>query len=886
MRRIGLHVPTVLGRLRADRGLLLLVATVVALTSAVVGAVAPLGERAADRAMAAAVRDAGSRGTVVANLPRWYDDPAAKKRDPGTATEMQQDADFVRSAMPHGLAQVLRPGVASVTTTMLHLLDDGPGRYLQLAFVEAADGGPEVSYKQGGPPLGAPGHREQPPVQVAVSGPVAGALGLEVADRIPARDEYGRTVVVEITGIFEAVDEGDDAWQVATPLLRPTTGTADGAQRTAAAALVSAESLPDLRLVLPGDALSRRVLFAPDAAAVTWQQSASLEQSIASLQSGTGLGLGETTWDSLLGSVLQDGRSQVSAAQGQAQVLLVGLIVAAMLVLVLAGQLLVRRRAGPLTMARERGAGLVGVAAELAVESLLVAALAAATGLAVVLLAAGSVGWAWSVPVLVVALVTPALLGVAVADGPALRVPANRSVRRTRARAALLRRLGLETTVLAAAALSVTALRQRGVVGDAAGGNGLMAASAVTLVPAAGSLVLVRLAPPALRWMLRRTRRAVGAGPLFVAARLVRSGARVLPPLAVVVAVSGTTFGASLAVTLHRGQAEGALSIVGGDARLDARPDPSLTAVAREVAGATGVRASAAARVEDGVRVSAQGGSAVVRLAVVDAAAYDRFLRASDLPDASQLRRLGSVTGGRVPALFLGGPEGLRDEPSLRWQDTSVPLEAIGTAPDVGASVDPVVVVDAGALAAAGVDASPNVVWAVGPGATSALDAAAARTPGSAVVTYADELERRREAALPSAIAGLATASCAVLLVLALLAIALAASIDAPERATAIGRLRALGSSDRELRRTLLGEVVTPVLVAAVSGLVIGAVSAWTALGSLSLENLTAAPEPPAAVVPWWTALSVVLVTGWAVALALLDWHRVRRTPLALLLRS
>ncbi|WP_205473635.1 ABC transporter permease [Nocardioides sp. SYSU D00038] len=883
---VGLHLPTVRGRLRADRWLLLLVAAVVGVTVALVGAVPPVGERAADRAMAAAVRDAGQRGTVVATLPQWYDDPAGKTRDSGTATQLRQDAHLVREAMPRDLAQVLRPGVVSVTTTSLQLLDAGPGRYLQLAFVEAADGGPRVSYTQGGPPRAAPAGRGQPPVQVAVSAAAARALDLEVGDRIATRDEHGRSVDVEVSGAFEPGDEGDEVWQVAAPLLHPTTGGSGTERRTSAAALVSPESLPDLRLALPGDALRRRVVFAPEAAAVTWRRSASVERTVATLQSGAALGLGETTWDSLLGTVVRNGRAQVRAAQGQAQVLLVGSLVTAGLVLVLAGRLLVRRRTGSLRGARERGAGLPGIAAELVVESLLVAALGAATGLAVVRLVAGSVGWAWSVPVLVVATVAPAVLGVAAADAPTFRVPANRSARRTRARAAQLRRLGLELTVLAAAALSVAALRQRGVVGDGAGGGDLTAAGAVTWVPLAGAVVLVRLAPPALRWMLRRTRRAVGAGPLLVAARLVRSGTRALPVLAVVVAVSATTFGAALAVTLHDGQAEGARSVVGGDARLDARPDPTLASVAREVADATGVRAAAAVRIEDGVRVSAHGGSAFVRLAVVDAAAYDRLLRASELPDAPRLTRLRPTTAERVPALLRGGPEGLRDDPTLRWEDASVPLQVVGTAPDVGGSTDPVLVVDAEALAAAGVAAAPDAVWAVGPGAARALDAAAARTPGSAVTTYAAELERRRGAALPSAMVRLATASGAVLVVLALLAVALATSVDAPARTTALGRLRALGASDRDLRRTLLGEVVTPVLVAASAGLVIGVGCAWTLLASLSLDNLTGAPEPPGPVVPWWTAGSVVLLSGCAVTLALLDWHRVRRTPLARLLRT
>lgn len=886
MRTPRLHLPTVVGRLRSDRGLLLLVGTVVALTVALMGAVSPVTERSADRAMAAVVQDAGPRGTVLATLPEWYDDPEGKTRDPGTATQVRQDADFVRSGMPRDLAEVLQPGVTTVTTTPLHLIDAGPGRYLQLAFVDTADGAPDVSYTRGAAPQAARGGARRPSVQVAVSEAAAQALDLQVGDRIPARDEHGRSVVVAISGTFVPDDAGDEAWEVAPLLLEPTTSTSEDEPRTAAAALVSDESLADLRLALPGDALRRRVVFAPEPAAVTWGRSASLERTIAALQSGAGVGLGETSWDSLLGTVLRDGRAQVSAARGQAQVLLVGLLTCALLVLVLAGQLLVRRRAGSLTGARERGASLPGIAVELATESVLVTALGAVTGLVVVRLVAGTVGWSWSVPVLLVAAVTPAVLGVAVAGGTTARVPANRSARRARARVAQLRRLGLELAVIVAAVLSGVALRQRGVVGDDGGGGDLTAASAVTWMAVAGAVVLVRLTPPALRWMLRRTRRATGGVPLFVAARLVRSGARVLPVVVVVVAVSGTTFAAAFAATLRDGQAAGALSVVGGDARLDARPDASLTEVARDVDGAAGVRAAAAARVEDGVNVSAHGGSAFVRLAVVDAAAYEQLLEASALPDASGLARLRSGAGARVPALFLGTPDGLRDDPSLRWEDTSIPLDVVGTAPDVQDATDPVVVVDADALAAAGVAVLPDSVWAVGPGAPEALDAVAARTPGAAVTTYADELERRRDAALPSALGALAAASCALLLVLGVLGVALAAATDAPSRATSIGRLRALGSSDRDLRRTLLGELVTPVLVAAVTGLAVGVGCAYAALGALSLESLTAAPGPPTPAVPWWTVLSVALLAGCAVVLALLDWRRARGTPLAELLRT
>ncbi|MDT0185953.1 hypothetical protein Q9S36_37790 [Microbacterium sp. ARD31] len=876
------HWPTVRGRLLADRGLLLLVTTVVALTVALVGAVSPVTERSADRAMAAAVADAGPRGTVVATLPEWYDDPAGKVLDPSTATQVRQDADLARSTMPRELAAVLGPGVTTVTTPPLQLLDAGPGRYLRLAFLDTAHGGPAVTYTRGGPPSGAPGRRVA--VEVAVSAAVATTLDLEVDDRIPARDEHGRSVEVAVSGVFAPEDPGEEAWQVEPQLLHPASSTAGDEPRTAGAALVTAESLPVLRLAVPGDALSRRLVLAPVPEAVRWRHAAGVEQTIAALQSRAGTGFGETTWDSLLATVLRDGRARVAAARGQAEVVLVGLLAVVLLVLVLAAQLLAQRRAATLTGARERGAGLSGIGVELGVESLLVALVGAAAGLAAVRLAAGSVGWAWSAPVLVVAVLAPVALGVATARGRVARAPANRSTRRARVRAAQLQRVVLELAVLVAAVLSLVALRQRGV----ADGGDLTGTSAVTWIAVSAAVLLVRLVPVAVQAALRRTGQTTSGVPLFVAARLARSGPSALPQVVatvvVVVAVSAATFGAALAATLRDGQAAGALSVVGGDARLDARPDPTVAEAASEVARAAGVRAAAAARVEDGVRVSARGGSAFVRLVVVDAPAYEQVLAASDLPDAPRLARLRSADGP-VPALVLGGPEGLRDDPSLRWQDARVPLQVVGAAPAVGAA-DPVVVVDVEALTAAGASVPPDSVWAVGPGAAAALHAVGEAVPGGAVVTYADELAQRRGAALPSAVLALAWVSCVLLAVAGLLGVALAVAADAPGRATALGRLRALGTSDRDLRLTLLGELATPVLASAVVGLAVGVGCAHAALGSLSLQRLTLAPGATDPVVPWWAVLPVVVLVGGAAALALLEWRRLRRTPLSQLLRS
>lgn len=892
--RVRIHRPTVRGRLRVDWGLLVLTGLVVALASALLAAVWPLTVRTADEAMAESIREAGPGASVVATLPPPAD-TGASSRKPNAADRFALDVKFTENQVPAGLASVVRPSVASLISPFLSVDGPGPRRYLRLVYVGAPTDSPAVTWVAGGPPgsSAAPGEEDAVvsegdppwPVQVGLSEQAALALGVDPGTRLALTDESGRPVDVRVSGVYVAGAPDEPAWAVAPELLSPTVSLASGVEQVSVAALVSPEALPDLRVAVRPDELTQRIAFLPDPDEVRWEQAAALSRDVVELRATPGLESGQVGWDGALDRVLDEASAQVATARGRAQVPLIGLLATAALTVVLAALLLARRRAGPLTLARERGATLAGIGAELAVESALVAGVGTVVGVGVTAVLLGWASGRWVLPVAVVALLAAPVLGTveAARAASARRVPANRAARRVAVRRRQVRRVVLEAGVVAVAALTFVALRQRGpVAGD------LAPASAPTLWALVGALVLVRVLPPLVRRVLRRSGRSAGRLPFFVAARVAAGGLRALPLVVVVVAVAQLTFGSTLAATQQRGQESGALLSVGGDARLRSVPGREVSDRAAEVAQAPGVRAAVAGRVADGTLLAAASTGASARLVVVDARAYERLLAASDLPDAPQLERLtgGGGVGSPVPALLLGGPPGLEDGLQMRWADVDLALDVVGEAPRVGAATDPVVVVDAAVLAAAGAPADPDTIWAVGPGASEALRTAAEAEPVDTVTTYDEVLTRLRDAPLPAALVHLAVAASLLLLLLAGLAVALGSAVDAPARATALGRLRSLGLPDRDLRRVLAGELLVPVLASVVTGLVVGVVSAWATFGSLGLEDVTGQSDAPDLVVPLWTGLAALALPVVALVLAERQSRQLRRTDLAQLLRS
>jgi putative ABC transport system permease protein len=904
----GLHGASITGRARADRGPLLLAGAVVVLATLLVSAVPPIARATADDAVTDAVVRAGARAAVVVSAPFDPEDGTQPRtRQSRTAEVVETYINIAKYRLGPALTPALRPPVAQVTTAPLKVVNDNlPGRTIRLTYVAAAGGGgPGVVWTAGGPPAAAvPAARAdttvgpdptQWSVQVGLSQQTATALAVGPGDQVLVRNTANQQLDVRVSGVFRPVDAGHPVWQVAPQLLRPDVGSDGLVTNTEMAALLSKDSLPDARLVVDPDKVRCTVTFTPDPRTLSWRKAESLAAAVVALKASSGSSLDTSIkWESGLDLVLRDARAQVAAASVQASVVLVGLVVTAALVLLLAADLLVRRRAVVLAGSRMRGASLAGIGAELVVESSAVALAGGAVGLLLALLLADGSAWLWAVPVLLVAVLGGPVFGTRLAARATSgrRAPANRSARRSALRTVQLRRVALEVAVVLAATGAFVALRQRGVVpaGPDEGTVNALPAIAPTLGAVTGALVLLRLLPPGVDLVLRRATRSRHSLALLGAARAAATAARPLPFLVLVMSSALMTFALSVSATESNGQAQGAWRAVGADARLEVRPSPGLETLARRVAATDGVRLAVAARVADTVPVVADS-TTYARLVVVDPAMFRQLLAGTPLPDAPQLSRLeapggAGTTGGRVPALVRSSDPALRQakELSVRWNDTLIGLTPVGPAPAVGDGEGDVVVVDATAFAAAGAVAEPNTVWAVGPRAAQALTAAAGG--GDVVTLRQDVLTARREAPLAAGLLQLANASTGVLLLLGLLGVALGAAASAPGRGETLARLRTLGLRPGEARQVAAGELLPPVVVGAVGGLAIGVLLAHASLGLLGLRLLTGQVTEPVLVVPWVTVVPVVLLLVAVAVVVEVESSLSRRERLGQVLRA
>ncbi|MFE9193429.1 FtsX-like permease family protein [Micromonospora sp. NPDC007208] len=903
------HWPSIRGRGRTDAGPLLLTATVIAAVALLAGAAPALLRAAADTAVQDTVRRAGQDSNVLvhANFERDDGPTGGRVRMPSLAEAVDNFRARATDALGPGLDAALLPPVAAVSGPILTITAGSVPRTFQFTYLAGDHGGPDVTWIAGSAPGAAvsdeyveiPYDGRPWPVQVGLSEADAAALNLGPGDRIPVGDGQGRDRDIRISGIYRPTDNANPAWRLAPALLRPVPG-ADGVGTTRFGGLLSRESLPDARLAVDEDELRRTVHFAPDPEALTGNATAALASQVVRLKaaSGSSSDRGESLkWESLLDTVLRDARARNSAASAQAAVLLAGVLTATVLVLLLAADLLVRRRTPALSAARQRGAGLPDLAAELTIESTVVSLTAAAVGLALARAAAPGVSWTWAVPVVLAGAVAGPAFGTLTAARASRdrRQPANPAARRWTRATGHLRRAAVEAAVLIAAVAAFVTLHQRGLLPVASDGDTgeltgdlILPVSALALGALVGALVLLRLLPLGARLALRQALRSRRPLAVFSAAQAATTAGRALPLLVLVSTTALASFAVILGATVTRGLADGAWSTVGADARLDVGTDAEAAtpALAERIAAAPGVGQVVVAQVTDSARVFSESTLLTPRLVIVDAAAFQRLLATTPLPDAPALARLTAPGPGDVPALVRSSGGDLRTGTRLQLPRDGAPairLAAVGTAPSVGGATD-VVIVDAAALADAGLPAVPNTVWVTGPGAARAVSNTGVAAD---VVLRADVLRAQRVAPLTAGLLRLAWTAAAVLLALGLLGSTLAAAAGASQRWQTLTRLRTLGLRPRDARWVAAGELLPPVVVAAVCGPPLGALLARLTLGPLDLRLLTGQAADPAAVLPWWLLglVSVALLAAVATVVPVESALR-RRDRLSEVLRA
>ncbi|TQS43492.1 FtsX-like permease family protein [Cryptosporangium phraense] len=862
----AVHWPSVRGRARADAGPLTLVAGVVLVVTMLAAAVPPLMGATADDAAQDAIRRAGPDAAVQVES-RWPDDYGnygGRIRNDKLATDVDDFRGQAKDALDPELRAALGAPVLTATSVSLLVTDGSIQRRFQLDYVQTDRGGPDVTWVAGRAPRGTVAGTVETPdagppweAQVGLSEADAAALKVRPGDHVPVEDDQRNPYNVLVSGIFRPVDPKDPAWQVVPWLLRPATGL-DGAGSTRLGGMLSAESLPDGRLALLPDQLVRTVWYQADPDRLTWESAQRLAATVVALKASSGSSAQRDTslkWNTQLDGVLGHVREQVDAAYASASVLVIAVLAGAALVLLLAADLLGRRRAGALITARRRGAGLPDVATELVVESVLVAVPAFLAGLALSGLLAGGAALRWAPWVVLCAVVAGPVFGTLTAARATSdrRRPANRSARGWQQRTRQLRRTAIDVAVLAAAAAALVALRQRG-VGDSA-----LPASAPTLGVVAGALLLLRLVPAGIRLALRQALRSRRALAVFGAARAGATAGRALPLLALTTTVALAAFAATLQTTASHGMTDGSWRTVGADARLDL-PAGAATPVG-QIAAAPGVTQVAAAQVEDTVSVIADGQAVTPSLMTVQAARLESLLAHNPLPDAPQLARL-RPSGNRIPVLVRSHDGSLRPGMSMRLLRGAAPaleLEAVGVAPDVGDAPD-LIMIDAGP----GRPFVPNTVWVNGPGAARAVVGAAV---GGRTFVRADVVHDLRTAPLNAGLVTLDRAAAGALLVLGLLGFALSAAASAPERWTTLARLRTLGLRPRDAQRVAAAELLPPLLVAAVCGPLLGLLLVRLTFDALALRTLTGQAGDPPTVVPWWLlGTAVVVLLGALVA--------------------
>jgi putative ABC transport system permease protein len=389
--------------------------------------------------------------------------------------------------------------------------------------------------------------------------------------------------------------------------------------------------------------------------------------------------------------------------------------------------------------------------------------------------------------------------------------------------------------VIIACAGGLAVLHQQGLP---RAGIDLYASAAPVLIAAPVALLVMRLYPLALRWLLRMTARRRGMTAFVGLARAARgSAAAALPAFALVLALAVVAFGAMMREAIARGQAATSWQVTGADAMIGigTSPIPVTPPLQHAVGDVPGVRRTAAVFVTSAAAPSGTNiDTAAVdpgRFAALTAQTpYPAFPAAllskpeSAAPRSGGTRSGGTGRRGTVPVLASRAAVGIlgRGVTTLRTDNGALRVRVAGilaaTAALPGEST--FIIVPAWATARLPSPPPPNLLLVSGPRLNQPRLAAVVHRmfPGGTVAFRAAALAALARAPLPrsaylafAAGTGAAAGFSVIVLLLALL-------LGSRSRELTLARLSTMGMGPGQGRRLAMMEAAPSVLAALAGG--------------------------------------------------------------------
>jgi putative ABC transport system permease protein len=473
---------------------------------------------------------------------------------------------------------------------------------------------------------------QQTVVQVAVTTDTAATLGLRVGSRLDAG-----TVELVVTGIIRPVDPAAAFWTQSAAAASPVLAQGSSAQQYwSGAVFISAGALPLIESALGSSEIEVTWVYAVVLGGLNAEAASNLDVSLDSMASSgatfvtSGIPITAAV-TSQIPTVLAPFIAGESAAAPVLELLYVSLAVLGAVVVLLGARLVAQRRAAEFTLMRARGAALYQLGWLVLRASVIVAAVAgaAAAVLAISLTPGDGDAVSWWLAGLTIAVTLAGPLLISVVPQRVASPVAERPRRRAGGRSRAVRRIVVETLLVAVAVGGLVVLRDQG---QSSGSSGLYTSAAPVLLAIGVAVVVLRCYPPLVRELARIAGLSRGVVAFVGLARATRTPpGSVLPSFALVLVLAMVAFPDMIAASVTQAQVAASWQQTGADAIIQVPAmDEISPALQRQISAVPGVEATATAAtatgaLSSGFSVSVMWVDPARYAAVVDQAPGPRF---------------------------------------------------------------------------------------------------------------------------------------------------------------------------------------------------------------------------------------------------------------------